>query len=290
MRTYTLKEVSKKINVSSRLIKQWEKDLTGLIDIPRSKQGSRIFTNSQINQLLEINEWYKSFNDKEIIRDILQKQLKMNNSADSEMHQNSLSVVCEDPISSLEKKEAPPNNTEDFIETMEHYIQTFINDVKNEIRNTIQKEVIEIVRIGISKCTINSVEALSDVMNTSYTNIKADLKELSNTFDNASKQTREMLKAIEKSVIHQSVGTSEELHLLSQQFSKTTEELSHYIVITNNEINNLSEAYEKDRETYVEDLEQLRHEIRQREIAYQTLLAGFRDAASTKEKKWWKFW
>lgn len=290
MRTYTLKEVSKKINVSSRLIKQWEKDLTGLIDIPRSKQGSRIFTNSQINQLLEINEWYKSFNDKEIIRDILQKQLKMNNSADSEMHQNSLSVVCEDPISSLEKKEAPPNNTEDFIETMEHYIQTFINDVKNEIRNTIQKEVIEIVRIGISKCTINSVEALSDVMNTSYTNIKADLKELSNTFNNASKQTREMLKAIEKSVIHQSVGTSEELHLLSQQFSKTTEELSHYIVITNNEINNLSEAYEKDRETYVEDLEQLRHEIRQREIAYQTLLAGFRDAASTKEKKWWKFW
>ncbi len=71
---------------------------------------------------------------------------------------------------------------------------------------------------------------------------------------------------------------------------KPTEELSHYIDVTNNEIGTLVESLENDREYFVANHENLRHEIRQREIAFQGMLSSFRVAASAKERKWWKFW
>ena len=37
LRAYSIKEVSRKINVPAGTIRQWEKDLNGVLAIPRSK-------------------------------------------------------------------------------------------------------------------------------------------------------------------------------------------------------------------------------------------------------------
>ncbi len=72
---YTLKEVSKIINVSTSTLKQWEKDLSDLLVIPRSKQGARIYSDDEINKLLEIKNWDEKNIGKVEIRKMLLQQL-----------------------------------------------------------------------------------------------------------------------------------------------------------------------------------------------------------------------
>ena len=56
LRAYSIKEVSRKINVPAGTIRQWEKDLNGVLAIPRSKQGSRFYTEVEIAILKRIKE------------------------------------------------------------------------------------------------------------------------------------------------------------------------------------------------------------------------------------------
>ena len=84
MRTYTLKEVSKKINVSPGIIRQWEKDLEGLLVIPRTKQGARFYSKNEINQLMEIQQLYESHLGKDAVREAYEKQFLAGNEAEGE--------------------------------------------------------------------------------------------------------------------------------------------------------------------------------------------------------------
>src|SRR5689334_20092180 len=74
LRTYTLKETSKIINVPTSTIKQWEKDLDGLLTIPRSQQGARIYSEIEIDLLLEIKNLVDNHLSKKEIREKLQQQ------------------------------------------------------------------------------------------------------------------------------------------------------------------------------------------------------------------------
>ncbi|ABO67009.1 MULTISPECIES: MerR family transcriptional regulator [Geobacillus] len=54
MKTYTLREAAKKIGVTARDLKQWEKQFAQWITIPRTSQGARIYTEELINQFRHI--------------------------------------------------------------------------------------------------------------------------------------------------------------------------------------------------------------------------------------------
>ncbi|QIZ67796.1 MerR family transcriptional regulator [Geobacillus subterraneus] len=54
MKTYTLREAAKKIGVTARDLKQWEKQFAEWITIPRTSQGARIYTEELINQFRHI--------------------------------------------------------------------------------------------------------------------------------------------------------------------------------------------------------------------------------------------
>src|SRR3954453_17072469 len=56
MKTFTLKEVSKKINLKPAILKKWEEELEEYLEIPRTKQGARIYSQVEIDLLLEIKE------------------------------------------------------------------------------------------------------------------------------------------------------------------------------------------------------------------------------------------
>ncbi|MBR3141038.1 MAG: MerR family transcriptional regulator [Methanobrevibacter sp.] len=48
MKAYTIREASKKLTATPTKLKQWEKELQGIIVIPRTKTGARIYTEKEM--------------------------------------------------------------------------------------------------------------------------------------------------------------------------------------------------------------------------------------------------
>lgn len=289
MKACTMKEVSKRIKVSPRAIRQWEKELTGLLEIPRSKQGARIYTDLEINLLLEIKQMYAEKVNKEGIREYIQKKLEPKKDAVSEAPETSLTCLSES-IAPIPLDEFPVRDAEQFFNAMDTYKQNFLNEVKVEIRSVVRQEVLEEIKKEISKGNSCTVQSLKDSIRTSTANTKAEFQELSGTLERASELTSDSLQYLSKSIANVSIETTEEIFSLSKQLSETMEELSHYVDVTNNEISGLTETISQDRKHFIEERDQYRHEIRRREVAFQNMLSGFRDVAIAKEKKWWNFW
>ena len=76
LRAYSINEVSKRINTPSGTIRQWEKDLEGLLVIPRTQQGARYYTDNEINILHKIKEMRSQNISKGMIRSLLEKHLQ----------------------------------------------------------------------------------------------------------------------------------------------------------------------------------------------------------------------
>ncbi|WP_066256492.1 MerR family transcriptional regulator [Neobacillus drentensis] len=319
MKTYTLKEVAKIINTTPGTLRHWEKDLVDLLEIPRSKQGARIYTDLEIEQLKEIKQLYDKKLTKESIRESMQKKLHPESKDVYELPQvsneafgsvevqdsskGSLEIfenedVFESPIVSLEvlTDTVKPITIQDAIEAHQLFEaidtlkQNFLSEVKDEIRTVVRKEVLEEVKKEIRNGTYTTVKSLSDSIYKSSENTKAEIHELSETLEKASVLSADSLQNLSNNIANVSIETSQEIYTLSKQLSETTEELSHYVDVTNNEISSLTEAMSKEREFFIEERNQYRQEVTQREIAFQQMLNSYRDVAATKEKKWWKFW
>jgi cell division septum initiation protein DivIVA len=207
----------------------------------------------------------------------------------SEHSGQELSIVSHEGTP-LSDEEIAIKNADEFFVAMDTYKQNFLNEVKEEIRNVLRKEVVEEVKKEIANGTNYTVTSLSESIHQSTASTKAELEVLSDHLEKSAEQTTERLLYLSKSIVNASHETSEEIYTLSKQLSQSTEELAHYVDITNTEIFNLSEAIEIDRLERGKERDHFRHEITQREAAFQDLLTSFRDVAAAKEKKWWKFW
>ena len=148
MKAYTIKEVSKKINVPSGTIRQWEKDLAGLLVVPRTKQGARFYTDIEIDQLMKIKHMRDKNLSKDMIRELLQRHMSTEPFAEQTQNENSLTVKTNMPA-------PPPEDSQNdygaFMMAMEQYKKSLLEEVKAEIRNGIRKEVLEEVKKEISK-------------------------------------------------------------------------------------------------------------------------------------------
>lgn len=324
MRAYTIKEVSKKINVPPGTIRQWEKDLDGILFISRTKQGARYFTDQEISLLMKIKEMRDKNLSKEMIRELLQKHLNQNSEADSETIETSMLSVSEN--NTPEHTENSDPRFENFLEAMEAFKENLLEEIKGEIRNTARKEILEEVKKEISKSTVHTVKSLSHSIYTSSEKTKSEIQDLSgriakasehnseefktlkNSVAKASKLTSETFRTLSNSIAKVSEDASEEIAILSNRLSESSEAsaeefktLVHYISksteVTNHEINNLINNINKDRDILLETLNQEREqylqEIKHREAAFQDLISGFRNAAADEEKpakKWWRPW
>jgi DNA-binding transcriptional MerR regulator len=289
MKTFTLKEVSKKINATPGMLRKWEKEFAELLTIPRTKQGARIYTESEINQLAEIKHLYTQKFTSEMVRRELENKNKAEPLEIAEPPTNTIAVISDKDLT-LPADESAMMKADLFFEAMDTYKQTFLDEVREEIRNVLRKEVVEEVKKEIKNGTLTTVKSLSDSIYKSTANTKADLEEISENLERVSEQTSESLQYLSNSITNVSIETSEEIYTLSKQLTDSTDELSRFVSITNNEMVNLNESIVKEREVLIQDREQYRHEIRQREADFQDMLVSFRDVAASKEKKWWKFW
>ena len=75
VRAYSINEVSQKLNIPTGTIRQWEKDLNGLLNIPRTQQGARYYTDHEIMTLAKIKEMREQNVSKGMIRTLLAKYL-----------------------------------------------------------------------------------------------------------------------------------------------------------------------------------------------------------------------
>ncbi|MDP4106179.1 MAG: MerR family transcriptional regulator [Bacillota bacterium] len=299
MRTYTLKEISKIINVPTSTIKQWEKDLNGLLTIPRSKQGARIFSETEIDLLQQIKDWEDNDLGKEKITEMLMQQQSLSDTGNDDITVQIPIFTIEDAVSegtvsddtdSEVSLELSHWNQEQFFMAMDQYKKTFLNEVKNEIRSAVRTEVVEEVKKEISKGNVYTVKSLSDSLYKASANVQDEMKELAFTLQKTADLTDKTFIRIDKSIAQQSIENSEEFYSISKQLAETSEELSHYIDVTNRELSTLTETLESQHEYFLEDREKFRNEVKQRELAFQGMLTSFREAAAEKEKKWWKFW
>ncbi|MDP4155801.1 MAG: MerR family transcriptional regulator [Bacillota bacterium] len=299
MRTYTLKEISKIINVPTSTIKQWEKDLNGLLTIPRSKQGARIFSETEIDLLQQIKDWEDNDLGKEKITEMLMQQQSLSDTGNDDITVQIPIFTIEDAVSegavtddtdSEVSHELSHWNQEQFFMAMDQYKKTFLNEVKNEIRSAVRTEVVEEVKKEISKGNVYTVKSLSDSLYKASANVQDEMKELAFTLQKTADLTDKTFIRIDKSIAQQSIENSEEFYSISKQLAETSEELSHYIDVTNRELCTLTETLESQHEYFLEDREKFRNEVKQRELAFQGMLTSFREAAAEKEKKWWKFW
>jgi DNA-binding transcriptional MerR regulator len=299
LRTYTLKETSKIINVPASTIKQWEKDHNDLLTIPRSKQGARIFSDIEIDLLQQIKHWEDNNLRKTDISERLKQQQDPSDSEDDDITVELPFFTIEDAVNEgtvrdETESEVPLElsqwNQEQFFKAMDQYKKTFLNEVKDEIRSVVRTEVVEEVKKEISKGNVYTVKSLSDSLYKASANMQDEMKELSFTLQKTADFTDKTFNRIDKSISQQSLETSEEFYSISKQLAETSEELSHYIDVTNRELSTLTETLEAQHEYFLEDREKFRHEVTQREIAFQGMLTSFREAAAVKEKKWWKFW
>lgn len=309
MRAYTIQQVSKDMNVPPGTIRQWEKDLNGLIVIPRTKQGSRFYTETEINILQKVKSMRDKNLSKIMIRDLLQKHLHNDSEAPSETLETTIPVLSErveipTPTGLVESNKTL--DSEEFYQAMELYTHKLVKSLNEEIRHTIRKEITEEVKKEISKNSLHTVKCLSDSIYKSTEKTKAEIQDLSHTVLEASERTSETFETLSKSITNVSEASSERISSLSERVSKSTaattnelKSLSQYISlsteVTNNEITNLTETLNKDREVFIETINaerDLHHvEILQREKAFLDLVANFRQTASTKNpQKWWKFW
>lgn len=271
------------------MLRKWEKEYAGLLIIPRTKQGARIYTDSEINLLAEIKQMYNQKFTSEMVRKVLANKNEPVPVEISETPANTIAFVSDENLT-LSAEESAMMKADLFFEAMDNYKQTFLNEVKDEIRSVLRKEVVEEVKKEIKNGTLTTVKSISDSIYKSNANTKANFDVISENLEKVSEQTSESLQYLSKSITNVSIETSEEIYSLSKQLTDSTEELSRFVSITNNEMVNLNESIEKEREEFIQDREQYRHEIRQREADFQDMLVSFRDVAASKERKWWKFW
>ncbi|MED1467777.1 MerR family transcriptional regulator [Bacillus salipaludis] len=320
MKAYTIKEAAKEINISHGIIRKWVKEFDGLLDIPRTKQGARIYTEAEIELFQEIKQRFANKESKESVREwlLIRHEPVVETISEPEevivpMDFNPLDNDL-DPVPNPDESESPEtqeislelvsspepesaiathellNNANLFFEAMDTYKQTFLSEVKNEIRIVVRKEVLDEVKKEIQKGSCITVKSLSDAVYKSSETTKEEIKELSAAIEKNGEQTTDSLKYLSNSIANVSIETAEEIYTLSKQVAETSEGLSHYMDVTNEEITNLTEAITKEREVHLEEREHLSREIIKREAAFQNMLTSFRDVAATKEKKWWKFW
>ncbi|MFH7820312.1 MerR family transcriptional regulator [Neobacillus thermocopriae] len=306
MKFYTLKEVSKKLNVAPGNIRQWEKDLPDYLNIPRSKQGARIYTINEINLLLEIKDMYSQKLSKDKIREILKRKKENSTAREKETnsevrtaHQTSsqvelLSKKTEVSVITESVPQAPVNeaiaNANQFFEAMDRYKDTFLNEVKEEIKAVVRKEVINEMKKEISNSSFRTIKTLQNSIYKSTENTKSELQELSDSIEKASHDTAEKLSYLSNNLKNISIETANEIYNLTKHLDDNSVKLTQYLDQTTNEISILTKEICKERDLINDNCEEFRHEIRQREVAFQQMLANFREVAAAKERKWWKFW
>jgi DNA-binding transcriptional MerR regulator len=281
LKAYTIQEVSKKIQIPPGTLRQWEKDLEGVLFIPRTKQGARYYTEYEISLLEKIKQMRDKNLSKEMIRELMSTYLQQS----SETFETSLTPA---PTPANELMVA-----ENMLHTFDQFKQEFIQEIREEIREGIRKVVLDEVKKEISRGSLQTVKAISDSI---YKQTEKTMDVIKESIAKTSEETSELFRTLSKRLTKNSKATSEEIRTLSNLISESSETTSEeFKTLFAEEFNYLTETMHQEREYYMDTIKKERElykkEIMEREQVFRELVVSFRQTAATKQhKKWWEFW
>ncbi|WP_160721004.1 MerR family transcriptional regulator [Bacillus sp. USDA818B3_A] len=259
MKSYTLKEVSKKINVSPGTLRKWEEDFEDLLDIPRTKQGARIYTDIEIELLLEI----KQMTDKKLGKDAFnrEKQSKEAIPPEPEITLETTFEEAEFPPepkitlgTTIEEAEFPPE-PKITLETTIEEAMALNKDLQIDFESSaplepdLSLEIISdesISRAPAAESSMKSTELLFEVMENYKETFLSEVKN-----EIRSVVRKEVLDEVRKEI---SKGTFVTVKSISDSIYKSTEH-------TKAEIRGLSDSVEKASEETSDSLKQLSNKV-----------------------------
>ncbi|MFC4321485.1 MerR family transcriptional regulator [Litchfieldia salsa] len=324
LKAYSINEVSEMINTPTGTIRQWEKDLNGLLIIPRTKQGARFYTETEIALLQKIKEMRDQKVHKNLIRSLLAKHLESASEPSSEAFEPSHASTNEHEVQVVSNE--PPVQQENQIEEMnlrmEAFKQQLLQEIKTEMAHN-KNEIVDEIKNELVNNSLHTVQGISKSIQRSNDKRKVEVQVLSDSIQEASERTSERLETLSSQVANDSQGTYEQLEILSSNIAKdserTSEQLSRKIdqsikATTSNNLRTLSKVNNSigdmrhelnefskslgNEQKQISQINQTIHELKEytetlhhREEVFQELVTNFRQVAASKEKnRWWKFW
>ncbi|MBD8068718.1 MerR family transcriptional regulator [Bacillus sp. PS06] len=324
VKAYSINEVSKKINTPTGTIRQWEKDLNGVLIIPRTKQGARFYTDREIELLLKIKDMRNQNVHKSMIRKLLEKYLHSTSEAASE----SFEPEAEEPTNNEVQLVGDPTpiQQEQDVEAvnfrMEAFKQELLQDIKYEMTQN-KHEIIDELKNELVNHSLHTIQGVSKSIQRSNDKRKAEVEQLSESIHEVSELTSEQFEALSTKVAKYSEGTSEQLETISTSLAKDSErtyegiskqitqsikatttsnkktlaKVNHSIGDMRHELNEFSKSLGNEQKQIdqikqaIQELKEHTETIHQREEVFQELVTNFREVAASREnKRWWKFW
>ncbi|WP_199880653.1 MerR family transcriptional regulator [Bacillus massiliglaciei] len=319
MRAYSIKEVSKKLNIPNGTIRQWEKDLQGLIHIPRSKQGARFYTDHEISLLQKIKEMREKKISKEMIRSLLEKHIR----SVTEEPKTSAPTVKETNVPAVQEDKQETSiqqSVQGLPELMDTYKENLVNEIRLALHNERTKMVDEL-KEAITEGNIQTIQGMSKSIARSNDRRKADVMHLSDLISKNSELTAESFTQLSDTLVKDSKEAAEKFEnlgknlekssktqtdILSKQakeFSKTRandskallSHLSKALKDSTKDTKMVSQRQQEEQLRHLEaiqmNLDKIALEIQQSEESFQTMISSYEEAAASKKnKKWWKPW
>ncbi|WP_180954136.1 MerR family transcriptional regulator [Bacillus sp. M6-12] len=255
LRAYSIKDVSKKINIPTGTIRQWEKDLQGLIHVPRSKQGARFYTQTEIALLEKVKEMRANNLSKDMIRKLLEKHNSELSEAAAESSKTSMPAVANKTAVTVEQPASPASlpNVEEIFAAMESYRQHMLTEIKDVMQHN-RNEIIEQVKKEITLGSLQTVQGLSKSIQRSNEKTKSEVRELAHTVATSSERTFETIEALSGDIAKASERTSETFETLSADIAKASERTSETFETLSAEIVKASERTSETFETLTSDI------------------------------------
>ncbi len=311
MKAYTLREASKKLTTTPTKLKQWEKDLQGIIVIPRTKTGARIYTEKEITLLHEVKNLYKEKRKtaevKETLTMLINRPVKKESLEEKiiEQNENTALKVLEKNTNDTDESNYPNTVEQNFrllLSSLENYKQDFLEEVKGEIRNGIKKEVLETITKEIQAGNEETLHHITNTVSKTQEKTSEQLEEFSDLLHTNTEKTATEYEEIHTKIKKLSQISKAERKTYSKQWTsnvssaKEIKSMIENLSKSNEELNKTVEQLNENDQYFIETLrlerEQMNKEIKQRERNFQELVQTFRHTAVSHEKKrqWWKIW
>jgi DNA-binding transcriptional MerR regulator len=301
VRAYSIKEVSKKLNIPNGTIRQWEKDLNGLLTVPRTKEGSRYYTEKEINLLQKVKEMRANNVSKNMIRTLLEKHLETsaNDPADMIETMEQIDEEKNETIATNQLIVSQPSPTyEQFTEALMAYRDELIQEVRNEMTLS-RMEIVNEIKKDLSSTSLRTVKELSKSIQRANHRRQEEHSDLKNQLLKVSKHTSESFTTLNESITKNSEGAYEQLSKTSKMMAVDHKnmlgKMARTVSDTNKELRKMASLLEEKHELFFESMDDLRQtaeDIQHREDIFQGMLKSFREAAASKgnKKKWWRVW
>jgi DNA-binding transcriptional MerR regulator len=186
MKAYSIKEVQEITKVPSGTIRQWEKDLDGVFNVPRDENRNRYYTDFEIDMIKKI----KQMRDKNLSIAMIKDLMKMH----SETFEGDSQLPFVQPS-------VPQMSQNEAISTLKEIQMTLksFEELKKQVKTEIRNEILTEVTKQIAATSVLSQEQVKTITS-SISNTSEEVLKLSKAFEEETKRAEKDRRTLEDEI------------------------------------------------------------------------------------------